>query len=152
LLGGATPAGVELVHWHWNPQHTVATPPGVACFTSGQVYAHGGVSIQECLIPDLTVTRVSEIGGAQPTIVSVGWSKYRCIVDTRNARLETKVDIRVDSPTGKAVLKSPRTLEPDGSASIPVEDEYEKKQLVVVLLDAAGTVIAQRKTRVGESL
>jgi hypothetical protein len=45
LLQGATPAGVELVHWHWNAQYTVATPPGVACFTSGQEYAHGGVSI-----------------------------------------------------------------------------------------------------------
>jgi hypothetical protein len=61
------------------------------------------------------------------------------------------VDIRVDAPTGKSVLKSPKSPDADGSASIPVEDEYEKKQLVVVLLDAAGTVIAQRKTRVGES-
>jgi hypothetical protein len=151
LLQGATPAGVELVHWHWNAQHTVATPPGVACFTSGQEYAHGGVSIQECLIPDLTVTRAGGGGGAQPGIASVGWLKYRCIVDTRNATPETRVDIRVDAPTGKSVLKSPKSPDADGSASIPVEDEYEKKQLVVVLLDAAGTVIAQRKTRVGES-
>jgi hypothetical protein len=61
------------------------------------------------------------------------------------------VDIRVDAPTGKSVLKSPKVPDADGCASIPVEDEYEKKQLVVVLLDAAGNVIAQRKTRVGET-
>jgi hypothetical protein len=150
LLQGATPAGVEVVHWHWNPQYTVATPPGVACFSSGQEYAHGGVSVQECLIPDLTVTRTGGGSGAQPGIASVGWLKYRCIVETRNASSDVRVDIRIDLPTGKSALKSPKAPDADGSASIPVEDEYEKRQLVVVLLDAAGTVIAQRKTRMGD--
>jgi hypothetical protein len=60
------------------------------------------------------------------------------------------VDIRVDSPGGSSTLKAPRALDADGSVSIPVEDEYEGKKLVVVLLDAQGTVIAQRKTRIGD--
>jgi hypothetical protein len=151
LLQGAAPAGVEVIHWHWNPQHTVATPPGIACFGGGQEYAHGGISIQECLVPDLTVTRAVSAVSAQPGIASVGWLKYRCVVEIRHAASDTRVDIRVDAPTGKSVLKSPKAPDADGCASIPVEDEYEKKQLVVVLLDAAGNVIAQRKTRVGET-
>ena len=151
LLKGEAPAGVEVVHWHWNPQHTVATPPGIACFSGGQEYAHGGVSIQECLIPHLTVTRSGAPSGTLPGIASVGWLKYRCVVETRHATAEVRVDIRVDAPTGKSVLKSPKVPDADGCASIPVEDEYEKKQLVVVLLDAAGNVIAQRKTSVGET-
>jgi hypothetical protein len=151
LLEGAAPAGMVTVHWHWNPQYSAATPPGISCFTVNQEYAHGGVSIQECLIPDITVSRPSgAMGGALPRLVSVAWAKYRCVVETQDASPDLRVDIRVDVANGKSVLKSPKALDADGSVSIPVEDEYEKKQLVVLLLDAKGVVIAQRKTRIGE--
>lgn len=150
LLEGAAPAGTVTVHWHWNPQYSAATPPGIACFTMNQEYAHGGVSIQECLIPDITVSRLSSAtGGKLPRLVSVAWAKYRCVVEVQDTSPDLRVDIRVDTPNGKSVLKSPKVLDADGSVSIPVEDEYEKKQLVVLLLDAQGAVIAQRKTRIG---
>lgn len=153
LLDGAAPAGIVTVHWHWNPQYSAATPPGIACFTVNQEYAHGGVSIQECLIPDITVSRLSSgTSGALPRLVSVAWAKYRCVIETQDASPDLRVDIRVDTPNGKSVLKSPKALDADGSVSIPVEDEYEKKQLMVLLVDAKGAVIAQRKTRIGEKL
>ena len=151
LLEGAAPAGIVTVHWYWNSQCSAATPPGISCFTVNQEYAHGGVSIQECLIPDIRVSRPSSVtAGARPRLVSVAWAKYRCVIETENASSDLCVDIRVDTPNGKSVLKSPKALDSDGSVSIPVEDEYEKKQLVVLLIDTKGAVIAQRKTHIGE--
>lgn len=151
MLEGAAPAGIVVVPWHWNPQYSVATAPGIECLTANQEYAHGGVSLQECLIPEILVTRAGAAsGGAIPRLVSVAWARYRCVVETRDASDDLRVDIRVDSPGGSSTLKEPRALDADSSVSIPVEDEYEGKQLVVVLLDGQGTVIAQRKTRIGD--
>ena len=151
LLQGAAPPGIVVLPWHWNPQYSAATPPGIACFTVNQEYAHGGVSIQECLIPDITVTRTGGFGPvAQPRLVSVTWAKYRCVVETKNALPAMRIDIRIESTHGKSVLPTPKQLDDDGSVSIPVEDEHEKKLLVVVLLDAQGVVMGQRKTRIGE--
>ncbi len=151
LLQGHVPEGIVLVPWHWNPAHVAATPPGVACFRAGVEYAHGGVSIQECLTPVLTIEPGTDRAQTAARLTSVVWVKYRCVIEARGAPVGATVDIRVESTNGRSVLRAPKPLDTEGGVSIPVEDEYEKKQLVVVLLDAAGTVIAQRKTRVGES-
>ena len=151
LLQGEPPAGIQLVHWHWNANHTVATPPGIACFSLKQEYAHGGISIQECLIPDLLVTRKSGAAGASNArIESVSWAQYRCVIKTRNSNSGTRIDIRLQTVNGNSVGKGPRPIDSDESVSIPVTDDYENKQLVVVLLDAAGTTIAQHKTKIGD--
>ena len=151
LLQGEAPEGIVLVPWYWNPGHVAATPPGIACFRAGVEYAHGGVSIQECLTPELTIEPGTDRAPMAARLTSVVWVKYRCVIEARGAPVGATVDIRVESTNGRSVLRAPKPLDAEGGVSIPVEDEYEKKQLVVVLLDAAGTVIAQRKTRVGES-
>lgn len=152
LLDGAAPDGIVTAPWFWNPQFTVASPPGIGCFILNQVYAHGGVSIQECLIPDLRVSRID--GGnnsLQPRFVNIIWAKYRCVIEAKDVVPGNRIDIRVNASNGKSILKAPRALDDDGSVSIPVPDDYEKSQLVVVLLDAKGEIIAQRKTRIGEN-
>ncbi len=37
--------------WYWNPNVTIAMAPGIAGFVTGDHYNHGGISLQECLIP-----------------------------------------------------------------------------------------------------
>ena len=41
-------------------------PPGAEAFRAGEVYSHGGLSPQECVIPDITV------GGDAATATSCG--------------------------------------------------------------------------------
>ena len=55
LAKGASP-DVPTGPWHWNPLTHFAHAPGVACFNKTEVYAHGGISLQECLTPDLLVS------------------------------------------------------------------------------------------------
>jgi hypothetical protein len=151
LLDGAAPDGIVTVPWHWNHQHFAATPPGIACFTLNQEYAHGGVSLQECLIPDITVgARQRSSDAVRPRMESVAWANYRCVIETKDSSPVMRVDIRVESANGPSVLKEPKSLELDGSVSIPVEDDYEKRPLMVLLLDEKGAIVAQRKTRIGE--
>jgi len=42
--------------WHWASTVHVAVPPGVGAFKANLEYAHGGLSVQECLVPELTVS------------------------------------------------------------------------------------------------
>lgn len=37
--------------WYWNPNVTIAMAPGIAGFVTDDHYNHGGISLQECLIP-----------------------------------------------------------------------------------------------------
>lgn len=151
LLQGDAPQGVVLVPWHWNPEHVAATPPGIACFRAGVEYAHGGLSIQECLTPEIVVEMGDAGVQAIARFVRLVWVKHRCEIEVRGAPVGATVDVRVESTNGRSVMKAPKPLDAKGGVSVPVEDDYDKKQLVVVLLDAVGTVIAQRKTRVGEA-
>lgn len=38
-------------HWHWNSNVTIAMAPGISGFVAGDYYNHGGISLQECLVP-----------------------------------------------------------------------------------------------------
>ena len=80
VMAGESAPDVIRAPWHWNGTQWFATPPGVACFNRSEEYVHGGLSIQECLIPDLVVTRVE---GAQVvcSITSVTWRGLRCFVE-----------------------------------------------------------------------
>ena len=43
--------------WHWNSAVRVVMAPGISLFQAGDYYNHGGVSLQECLTPELIITR-----------------------------------------------------------------------------------------------
>ena len=65
--------------WFWADKVRIACSPGIDCFMAGEEYSHGGLSLQECLVPQLTV-----VAGAQPAvsakIENVKWAGLRCRV------------------------------------------------------------------------
>ena len=73
-IKGDSQVPVPTAAWSWNPSEQFATPSGAACFNTGgsYSYAHGGISLQECLTPVLVVS-----GGASsaPTaaITEISW-------------------------------------------------------------------------------
>ncbi len=153
---GSTP-DAPLHPWHWNPEEHFATPPGIACFSKRDEYAHGGLSIQECLIPDIRVERTAD---ARVTVQlrSVSWRRFRCNVAVRvrgapaaSGPPPLTADLRLGTPEGKSVASSPKPIHEDGFASLVLaDDEHEDAPLVVVITDAAGRVLAQQPTRTGE--
>lgn len=42
--------------WYWNPNVSVAMAPGISAFVTGDHYNHGGLSIQECLTPEINLS------------------------------------------------------------------------------------------------
>ncbi len=155
---GSTP-DAPLHPWHWNPAEHFATPPGIACFSQTPEYAHGGLSIQECLIPDIRVERTAG-HRVTATIRSVSWRRFRChiAVRVRGAPATSDpppltADLRLNTPAGKSVVSSPKPIDADGLASLVLaDDRYEDADLVLVVTDADGRVLAQQPTRKGEKI
>jgi hypothetical protein len=150
VIAGASTPSVPVAPWYWNPKETFAMAPGVACFKRSEEYAHGGLSIQECLIPDLSVERAD---GAVTiaTIASITWRGLRCFVEASVRGGAVLADLRLGRANGMSVAAAPKRVETDGSVSLVLAgDEHENAALMLVLLDEAGNVLGQRPTRAGE--
>ena len=147
-IKGESKVRVPTVPWHWNSQERVAVGPGIACFKANTEYAHGGLSLQECLVPVVQVTagagRV-----ATPTIASVTWLGLRCRVRIRRGEGLT-VALRTQVGNAGSTLSEPKRLDASGAASLLVADEsLESTTAAVVVLDANGQVVARQSTIVG---
>jgi hypothetical protein len=148
IAGGSAPDVVR-VPWHWNPSQSFATAPGVACFNKSEEYTHGGLSVQECLIPDILIERGGEVT-VSASITSVTWRGMRCFVEATTRGVGVTADLRLDRPSGTSAAAAAKPIEKDGAVSLVLaDDEHETAQLVLVLLDDTGKVLAQIPTRVG---
>lgn len=142
--------------WRWNAAQWFATPPGIACFSKRDAYAHGGVSPQECLIPDIVVKRGSSRAQPGPTAVvqSITWRRLRCFVEVKASGTSggppVTADLRLGTASGPSVAAAPKPVADDGSVSLVLAgDEHEEATLALVVTDADGRVLAHRSTRPG---
>lgn len=137
--------------WTWNRHELFAHPPGIACFGDGHEYAHGGLSLQECLLPVLRIAQETRAPEAAPAISSLKWRGLRCQVVIEPAMAGFTVDIRSKPSDPASTLAAPKPVE-EGKASLVVEDDsLEGTSAAVVLLDAAGQVVSRMPTTVGEA-
>jgi hypothetical protein len=84
------------------------------------------------------------------SISSITWRGLRCFVVAAVRGGAVVVDLRLDRPSGPSVAAATKRAEADGSASLVLSgDEHEAASLVLVLLDEAGHILAQKPTRVG---
>jgi hypothetical protein len=151
VKAGATPE-VQLHGWHWNPAVSIALAPGIACFREGAEYAHGGLSVQECVTPVLTVTKGAASGTAGVSIESVTWTQLAARVQIAGTGAAA-VDLRRDSADpSSSLLESggPRAVDGSGKARIYARDDCDGHEAEVVALDGEGRVMARRRTHVGK--
>ena len=64
------------VPWHWNENVSIVPAPGIGCFRAGSEFGHGGLSVQECVVPTLTVSATDT--GPAVTIDELKWLGLRC--------------------------------------------------------------------------
>ena len=149
IEGGST-VPVPTVPWYWNAAERVAVGPGIACFGAGNEYAHGGLSLQESLIPVLRVTAGAVSATAGVSISSVNWVGLRCRVRIDPARPGLSVDLRTRVNDADSSASGTRQVDAEGTASLLVaDDEFEGTSAAVVILDAGGQVIARQSTIIG---
>ncbi|MYB36891.1 MAG: BREX-1 system phosphatase PglZ type B [Gammaproteobacteria bacterium] len=140
---------VPTTPWYWNEAERVALAPGIACFKSGEEYAHGGLSPQESIVPVITVASPAAAGG-DVTIKAISWRGLRCGVLVEGADQTLRVQLRTKVSDPASALCESRGIDDIGNASLLLEDEdQEGSSAVVVVLDASGAAVAQEATIVG---
>jgi hypothetical protein len=137
--------------WDWCKDVQVAYAPGAACFIAGNEYAHGGLSLQECLVPVISLD-ADDVGAedANVKITSVTWKGLRCIVEVAPELPGLAVDIRTKSALVSSSVAASLKSVVDGKANVAVaDDEHMGSAAIVVVLNAAGEVIQKMVTTVG---
>ena len=148
-VAGDSAVEVPTVGWHWNVEQRIALAPGISCFWAGNDYAHGGMSLQECLIP---VMRVTDTGlrKSKAELVSVSWHGLRCRISLANAHQGFSADLRLRVNDPESSVSGQRALRDDGTVSLLVaEDDLKGDPASVVILDLEGRVIARQSTTIG---
>lgn len=135
--------------WRWNPGVFIAYAPGIAFFKANEPYAHGGVSVHECLIPTLFIEN-REQPMVKVSFRAVKWNGLRCVVETDGAPDGYQVDIRTKfaDPATSILLVAPPSLKA-GKVSLPTDDRYEGQAATLVLTDPVGVILDKQLTTVG---
>lgn len=141
---------VPTTNWYWNPAEFFAYGPGVYCFGHGNQYAHGGISLQECLIPDLTITPDAAGPAVVAQIADLQWLGLRCRVTVKPAGVAVKADLRTKAGDASTSIADTKSVDAEGKVGLLVEDETKQGMTVsLVLLDSNGHVVAKKATTVG---
>lgn len=146
-------AKTDLMHlpWRWNPNIFIAYAPGISFFKKNEEYAHGGISIHECLVPTLTIEKPNQSTVAAK-IADIKWVGLNCKVTTTDALNGYLMDIRTkfnDAKTSIVLLKSREKKVLDNKISLMVDSDAESKSTVIVLMDENETILDKKPTLVG---
>jgi hypothetical protein len=138
------------VPWHWAETVHIAVPPGVGAFKTSLEYSHGGLSLQECLVPELTIGSAAT-ATAEAVVSSVKWVGLRCRILASSSAVGLVADIRESIADAKTSLVSkPKEIEGDAQTSLLVSDDRQGgKKAFVVLIDASGNVVTKFPTVIG---
>lgn len=150
IVRGESKPEVPVLSWYWNPEVRIACPPGIGSFIAGAVYAHGGVSLQESVVPELTVERGAEV--ARATITDSQWRGMRLRVRASASVSGLRADLRTNAKQPSTSLAaSVKELDASGEASLVVsDDKHEGSAAVIVILDRGNNILDRRPTTVGE--
>lgn len=139
-----------ILPWTWDSSVDMASAPGSAAFEAGRLYEHGGLSLQECVIPVVTVTRGDALT-APVQIEAVRWTGQRCRIDYGPADAQIVAEVRLRPADASSVVGGPRSPAEPGEVKVLVDEEEAPAggTAWVVLLDEKGEVLAQTQTSVG---
>ncbi len=144
---GASPQATTYP-WYWNSDIRIASPPGAGAYAAGTTYAHGGLSPQECVVPELTF----ELGtpATAVKIATVEWKRLRCVVTVSTNDPSVQVDVRSNwKLPATSLTAGPKAVGDAGKVNLAVKDDFEGQAAMVVVLDSAGEVLDKRTTIVG---
>ena len=133
--------------WSFDPAVRVALAPGISAFSSGREYDHGGLSLQESVVPFLRVQRKDAVAGL-PRFLSVSWNtrKTICSVTAGDAAGLMLSLERLGTAIGEA-----EGIGADGKARVifeEVDDLLGEQVLMVLYRD--GLKVAEERLIFGE--
>ncbi len=145
-------AKTDLLHlpWRWNPSVFIAFAPGISFFRINEEYAHGGISLHECLVPTMIIENPDGLK-ALAKIIEVKWINLKCTIKTEDAINSFTIDIRTKfNDESTSIVESRNKTINENKGSVMVSDDAESQAATVVILDESGRILDKKSTTVGE--
>jgi len=142
----------RLFPWYWNVNQNIALADGVSCFKAGEEYAHGGLSLQECLTLELKVSSEERLKQeAAVEVTDINWKGLRCKIAVDGDYSGMSVDIRMKAGNPEeSVVMNVKPINDNGIGSVVIENEdLEGTEATIVILEKDGGLVAQDKTVIG---
>jgi hypothetical protein len=133
--------------WSYGPDVRIALAPGIGAFKAGQVYDHGGLTLQECVVPLVDVVANPPALG-RPGIKLVTWNSRKtiCKIDTVFADGATATLERLGSCVGE-----PGVVNSEGKAQVVLDEVDDLMgETVNLVLRRDGQKVAEEKLQFGE--
>lgn len=148
IKDGAT---TDLLHlpWRWNPAIYIAYAPGINFFKINEEYAHGGISIHECLVPEMIIENPNT-SASTGKIQEFKWTNLKCAIITEHLGEGFTIDIRTkynDETT--TIVESTNKNISENKGYLMVNDSAEFQAATIVLIDPNGRIIDKKSTTVG---
>ena len=143
----ATCVDAMTLPWSYGPTVRIALGPGIGAFGAGQVYDHGGLTLQECVVPLIDVTSDAVIEG-RPALKAVTWNtrKTICTIEAASAAGLTIVLERLGSSVGE-----PSEVDAQGKGRVVLDEVDELMgETVSVVLRHEGQKVAEEQLKFGE--
>jgi hypothetical protein len=141
---------VPTAGWFWDSSQQVAYAPGTYCFSTGLEYAHGGLSLQECLIADLKFRGAPQGKVETAAIETIQWLGLRCRVVVKPTTQGLQAVLRAKPNDAKSDICAAKPIDSEGRAGLLVEDDsLVGAATILVILDGTGRVLCKKSTIVG---
>ncbi|MEI7830032.1 MAG: BREX-1 system phosphatase PglZ type B [Prolixibacteraceae bacterium] len=141
----------DLLHlpWRWNPSVFIAYAPGISFFRINEEYAHGGISLHECLVPILFIDNPNK-SKILTAIKEIKWVNLKCAIITEGSSDGVFLDIRTKYNDEKtSIVESKNMSVRDNRGSAMVSEDAESNAVTIVLLDESGRILDKKLTTVG---
>ncbi|MEQ1762346.1 MAG: BREX-1 system phosphatase PglZ type B [Pyrinomonadaceae bacterium] len=144
--------GYKEIGWFWDAAEAVVLAPSIACFKAGVEYSHGGLTVQEALIPTVIISGRGA-PGKSVSLKEYAWSGLRLNMIFEGADGMT-VDLRskVGDPASSYVISTVQASSDGSRTSLLVEDDGAIGSAAhLVVLDASGQPIFRDTVVIGEN-
>jgi hypothetical protein len=142
-----------MTSWFWDASEAVVLAPGISCFEAGAEYAHGGLTVQEALIPTLTVAAKQAASAMSIVVKELKWAGLRLNVVLDGAQGLT-VDIRSKVADAGSSFATGATLgagHGQKTSLLVADDGALGSAAFLVVVDETGQVIFKRAIVIGEN-
>lgn len=141
----------DLLHlpWTWNPHTFIAYAPGISFFKKNESYAHGGVSLHECLSPIITIKSKEVKGSEKGSIGTIEWRGMRMYIQTSGTSDAYQLDVRTKISDAKSSIKLSSSMKGDNQWSVVVDGDYEDHAATLILIDEQGIIVDKKPIHVG---
>lgn len=149
VLKSTSKTDLPALPWAWDRNVEVTYAPGVCAFYANTEYAHGGLTMQECYTPVLTISlHRAHVDGK---LGELKWVGLRCKTTVQTATSGLRLDLRAKvNDANTSVLDAAKVVGADGSVSVLVSDDRkEGTAAFAVLLAPDGSVVDKQQTTIG---